>query len=86
MQSIRFRNSDGLERQMLLKHNLTVASDVMSACSSDEYSTPIEKEQDEKPTKEEDIMQEAPPCKPIQKYSIVLKIGIKKHGKYESSK
>ena len=43
---------------MLLKHNLTVASDVMSACSSDEYSTPIEKEQDEKPTKEEDVVQE----------------------------
>ena len=66
MQSIRFRNSDGLERQMLLKHNLTVASDVMSACSSDEYSTPIEKEQEEKPTKEEDVVQEVPPCKRIE--------------------
>ena len=51
---------------MLLKHNLTVASDVMSACSSDEYSTPVEKEQDEKAIKEDIIEQEDPPCKQIQ--------------------
>ena len=60
------RNSDGAERQMLLKHNLTVASDVMSACSSDEYSTPVEKEKDDKPIKEDIIEQEDTPCKQIQ--------------------
>ena len=27
---------------MLLKHNLTVASDIMTACSSNEYTTPNE--------------------------------------------
>ena len=50
---------------MLLKHNLTVASDVMSACSSDEYSTPVEKDQDEKTTKEDAAQQEDTPCKSI---------------------
>ena len=55
---------------MLLKHNLTVASDVMSACSSDEYSTPVEKEQDEKQIKEEIIEPEEPPCKWTQTFTI----------------
>ena len=58
-----FRNSEGSERQMLLKHNLTVASDVMAACSSDEYSTPNETDQEKKTAKVEKVLQEDPPCK-----------------------
>ena len=52
------KNSDGSEGQLLLKHNLTVASDVMSACSSDNYSTPIEIEQENKTPKMEKSLQE----------------------------
>ena len=48
---------------MLLKHNLTVASDVMSACSSDEYSTPNEADQEKKTAKVDKVLQEDPPCK-----------------------
>ena len=43
--------------------SLTVASDVMSACSSDEYSTPNETEQEKKNAKEDKALQEEPPCK-----------------------
>ena len=53
-----FRNSDGSERQMLLKHNLTVASDVMSACSSDENTTPNEIDQEKKTAKVDKVLQE----------------------------
>ena len=58
-----FRNSEGSERQMLLKHNLTVASDVMSACSSDEYSTPNEIDQEKKTAKVDKVLQEDSACK-----------------------
>ena len=58
-----FRNSDGSERQMLLKHNLTVASDVMSACSSDEYSTPNEIDQEKKTAKVDKVLHEDSACK-----------------------
>ena len=43
---------------MLLKHNLTVASDVMSACSSEEYSTPVETDQEKKAKKVDQISHE----------------------------
>ena len=48
---------------MLLKHNLTVASDVMSACSTNEYSTPNEIDQERKTANVDKVLQEDPPCK-----------------------
>ena len=43
---------------MLLKHNLTVASDIMSACSTNEHSTPNEMDQGKKTPKDDKILNE----------------------------
>ena len=43
---------------MLLKHNLTVASDIMSACSTNEHSTPNEMDQGKKTPKDDRILNE----------------------------